>query len=255
MQYKKGTFVVVPNIDHLEGMNGNTQAIYFWICKHADESGECFPSRARLARYISSTPQTVDNHIKILIEKGLINKITRKKDGTKENMSNLYQIQILDYVAKNNIPPSQKIDTTPSQKIDTVTIPNINYTHLTIPLSRGKTPATRLLTIYKDCFKYVYGFDYKPVFARDLKFLKDLCQSYTELQLARMLTIFFSWHGMEGTNDKEHAYYTQMTFPLTFFKSTLSRYEAYIRNVLKEDFDNEEELLINVGKYIKNLNG
>lgn len=250
MQYKKGTFIVVPNTEYLKGKPQALQLLFFWLCYHADENGQCFPSRAKLARAIGCTNKTVDNYIKVLELDGAIQKTVRKIQGKKENMSNLYQILQVENVETLG---GETTDPTPSEPSDPVTIPNLNYTHLTLPVSRGKTPATRLLTIYKDCFKYVYGFDYKPVFARDLKFLKDLLQSYTELQLARMLTIFFSWHGMTGIDDKEYAYYTKMTFPLTFFKSTLNKYEAYIRNVLQEDFDDEEELLTNVGKHILNL--
>ncbi len=197
-----------------------------------------------------------------LIDLGLIEKLSRKgKDGKITGwyikVNYIFKKESVELVSQITQKPHVVETTSGKQETNALSTSSLNALStnniITLPVSRGKTPATRLLTIYKDCFKYVYGFDYKPMFARDLKFFKDLLQSYTELQLARMLTIFFSWHGMEGTNDKDHAFYTQMTFPITFFKTTLSKYEAYIRNVLKEDFENEEELLINVGKYITNL--
>lgn len=124
---------------------------------------------------------------------------------------------------------------------------------ITLPEGRGKTPSQRLMSIYKDCFKFFYGFDYKPNFGRDLKILKDLTESYSELQIARMLTIFFNWHGMTGSNDSEFNFLSGASFNLGLFKVNVTKYEVYSRNILNEAFDDDEKLLTIVGKHILNL--
>lgn len=268
MIYEKGKFVVVP-IEGLEMLHPTGQALFMWICKFSDEDGICFPSRKKLAGLLSCDMRTVDKHMKFLVDLGFLSKTKRKKSNSKENMSNLYQIQIVRH-------PSEVFVATPSEINVPVTIPNLNSTiltnnseskdeeksnesitqsssALTLPVQRGKTPASRLLTIYKDCFKFTYGFDYKTNYSRDLKILKEINTTYSELQVARMLTIFFTWHGMSGNDVREYNYYTSSTFPLTFFKSSIPKYEAYIRNVLNENFDDDVEMFNSVGGYINSI--
>lgn len=126
MKYKKGTFVVVP-IEELEKVPATSQAMFIWMCKFADEDGICFPSRKKLATLLNIALRTVDTHLALLVEAGLITKTNRKKVGTKENMSNLYQIQVVQELPD----PRAEKDTTPRAENVAVTIPNINSTHLT----------------------------------------------------------------------------------------------------------------------------
>jgi predicted transcriptional regulator len=258
MKYKKGTFIVVPNIELLSGKPTELQTIFMWICSYANDEGQCFPSRKALASKCAITVKTLDKYMEQLIEFGLIEKTHRKKEGTKENTSNLYQVLLPD------IQPSVNEDPTGSHPNDPVTIPSINYTNLTtiteevkvtLPLQRGKQPSSRLLSIYSDLFKDVFGFSYKSNFGRDLKIIKDMLQNYSELQIARMMIIFFSWHGMTGSDDREYNFLVGATFSLGLFKVNASKYEVYSRNVLKEDFDSDEKLLTEVGNYfIKVIN-
>ncbi len=282
MKYKKGTFVVVPNTEYLNGKPQAQQLLFFWLCYHANEDGQCFPSRAKLAREISCTTKTVDNYIKVLELDGVIEKTTRKISGKKENMSNLYQILQVENVETLR---GETTDPTPSEPSDPVTIPNLNYTHLTtitdeikeecqwencsggkycehhsllvkpitLPVQRGKQPSQRLLTIYKDLFKFFYGYEYKPNFGRDLKILSSLLDSYSELQIARLLTIFFNWHGMTGGDDMEFNKLSGAVFPLAWFKSCITQYETYSRNIIKDNFEDDKELLIEVGKHISSI--
>lgn len=254
MKYKKGTFVVVPNKEHLKGKPSEMQTIYFWLCDHSDEDGECFPSRSKIAKEAGCGIKTVDKYLKLLVDEGFLGIEQRKKNGTKENMSNLYTLLLKDTYPLKEPHPSVVLDPTPSVEKGAVTIPSINSTQITIlPESRGKTPSLRLLTIYKDCFKFFYGFDYKPNFGRDLKILKDLLESYSELQTARLLIIFFNWHGMTGSDTKEFNFLSGATFSLGLFKMNTSKYEAYSRNVLGEKFDDDSELLGIVGRHMMSL--
>jgi hypothetical protein len=153
MKYKKGTFVVVPNLDILDGKPTELQTLFMWLCSYANDDGQCFPSRKALASKCGVTIKTMDKYLNILIELGLIEKTLRKKVGTKENTSNLYQVIVVD------IQPSVNDTTTGSHPNDPVTIPSINYTNLTIiqpevvpvkeegitlPKNRGNSPVETL---------------------------------------------------------------------------------------------------------------
>jgi hypothetical protein len=125
MKYKKGTFVVVPNIDILSGRNTEVQTLFMWLCNFADENGQCFPSRKLLAEKCGLGVRTIDKYIDMLIELRLIEKKKRFNKKKNEFSSNLYQVVIPPAL------PSATDDTTPSATNIPITIPNINYTHLT----------------------------------------------------------------------------------------------------------------------------
>lgn len=121
------------------------------------------------------------------------------------------------------------------------------------PELRGSTPAQRLLTIYNDCYKYVYGVPYKPNYQKDLSVLKRLTQRFTECQLARMLVIHFNWYGMSGNNERDNIFLKEALFSIGLFSSNLNKYEVYIRNVLGENFDDDYTMLTETGKYILSI--
>lgn len=106
MKYAKGTFTVVPNRELLRGLPPTTQALYVWLCSYADENGECYPSRSKLATDIGGSVRTVDTHLKKLENLGLIEKENRVKNNEKQ--SNLYQLLIVESSAKI-APPSADI--------------------------------------------------------------------------------------------------------------------------------------------------
>lgn len=130
-KYEKGSFVVIPNKNHLRGKSAEMQSIYFWICEHADENGVCFPTRKVLADEAGVGIRTLDKCLKNLVKDGFLTVIKRKKNNSKENTSNLYQIMVLEggVVSKKTL-PSVKKDTRGSVKKDTETVSNINSNHL-----------------------------------------------------------------------------------------------------------------------------
>ncbi len=125
MKYKKGTFTIVPNLQHLEGKPPELQTVFLWICSYANDDGRCFPSRSALAKKAGMSIRTVDKYIEQLVELGLLTKTIRLKKGTIENTSNLYQIMLLD------AQPSENDSTTPRASLIPLTIPSINNTNLT----------------------------------------------------------------------------------------------------------------------------
>lgn len=95
MKYEKGSFITVPNVKHLEGIGPMPQAIYLWLCFFANQDGECFPSRATLAKAAGIKKlHTLDKYIDELIGLGLVIKENRFKEN--EQVSNNYYLPIID---------------------------------------------------------------------------------------------------------------------------------------------------------------
>ena len=68
------------------------QSVFMWLCSHADETGLCWPSISTLAKLCRVCPNTVKDRIRKLEQIGLLQKTPRKKDNSKENDTNLYQV-------------------------------------------------------------------------------------------------------------------------------------------------------------------
>ena len=133
MKYKKGTFLVIPNRNELEGKPCEMQTLYFWLCSYANDEGSCFPSRATLAKSCNfSSLRTVDKYIDMLVELGFIGKTKRKRKGGKSYISNLYQVRVL------NAPPSALDDTTPSASNSTITVSNLNSNNPTVEIGKAE---------------------------------------------------------------------------------------------------------------------
>lgn len=92
MRYEKGSFTTVPNIVALKGLHATAQCLFMWLCHHANQDGQCFPSRKRLAELCDVSVDMIDKMMKILTEKGIVEKKTRRV-GTK-NETNIYCIII-----------------------------------------------------------------------------------------------------------------------------------------------------------------
>jgi len=162
MQYKKGTFVVVPNLKHLRGRPTEYLTVFFWLCAYSNEGGNCFPSRKQLGRDCGLTDRTIDKYVAMLEEDGLIKKKKRKKKGTNSYMSNLYQILLPTKIANlRGVGEENTVDGvsgagSPSVRNIPITIPSINNTNLTIPSEKDKPFS------YKEEFKKLKNSKWKP---------------------------------------------------------------------------------------------
>lgn len=123
-----------------------------------------------------------------------------------------------------------------------------------LPESRGKTYIVRIISVYSDLFKDKYGFTPTISFGRYGKLLKSLIETHTELQIAAMLIIFFDWAGMDGEDNFTRERLTNATHSLGWFFSTTNSYEAYLRNVFKLEFENEDKVRDFVGRSLLALN-
>lgn len=273
MKYEKGTFTIVPNLDVLEGTKPELQTIFMWLCSFSDKEGQCFPSRAKLGRVCGiKSVRTIDKYLTELIELGLISKTKRKKKGSEENSSNVYQIlevRANDSVggANKSTTPGAFNDTTPGAfnvpiTISNRTIPNRTIVtpevsgdsqeevikSLQLPKERGKTYILRVLSVYRDLFEELYGF--KPVISipRYSKQVKELAFLKSELEIASLLIVFFDWYGVTGNDSFEREKLVKAQHPLGWFFASINSYEAHLRNVIGLKIEDENELRAFVAK-------
>lgn len=284
MKYKKGTFVIVPNINELKGKKPELQSIFLRLCCYANEEGGCFPSRTRLAKECGMNIKTIDKYMKELVDEKFIDKKLRKVKDSNQNLSNYYNILIKeDYEETNleypqraiaevvaNIKPytekgatiendiTQGSEQNSTVTISNITIPNITIsTELTLPTHRGKLAHQRLDSIYIDLYYNLYLS--KPSVSdigKRLKIFKDLLGVYTELQIAMLLITFFNWNGMDNNSSKDRDFFTNNAHAIHLFKYNINKFELYIKNVsgYKVEFENSnKDLLEFIGNWIINL--
>lgn len=137
MKYQKGSFITVPNSATLCGLHPAAQCLFMWLCHHANQYGQCYPSRRRLAELAGVSVDMVDKMTRLLVEKELIKKVARRKNDT-HNQTNLYDI-IIGGVADT---VGQVADTV-GQGVADIVGPELNPSSLTKPteLGGGQTPA------------------------------------------------------------------------------------------------------------------
>lgn len=104
MKYARGSFIVVPSREVLRGMPVAAQALYMWLCAYANDTGECFPSRARLAKDCNCSLNTIDRFTKLLEDRGLLKIEKRFKNN--EQITNLYTLMIVEGGSPTDEPPS-----------------------------------------------------------------------------------------------------------------------------------------------------
>jgi hypothetical protein len=105
MKYKKGTFVVIPNKQHLKGKPSEMQSIYFWLCEHSNDTGGCFPTKETIGEDAGCSHNTVDKYLKQLVDEGFLKITKRRKKGTMSFTSNYYQVLIISQEPKV-VPPT-----------------------------------------------------------------------------------------------------------------------------------------------------
>lgn len=278
MKYSKGTFVIIPNRDFLDGKPPAYQAVFFWLCRYADEDGVCFPSRERLASHLDMDERTITRYIAKMVEDGLITKTKRRKTGEVKNNSNLYQINIIQKEQDISAEQQDKSCIKQRDKNVCVTVSSINSIQRTVvpneskedssvtepdiiselkrdqlPIQRGTRPIQRVVSIYSDLYRYLYGILPKLKMAVVGASIDKLLESYSEIQIAALMVIFFNWYGMNGDSEFEYKKLLDATFPFAWFYSSINKYEIYLRNVYKLEFDDIEKTRDFVGKSMNNL--
>ena len=133
-------FVVVPWwLLDCKDIDGYDLAVYCAIARHADNQGEAYPSRSRIADIAGVNIKTVDRAVKTLQEVGALEKRIRR-DKAGDLTSNVYIVHELPTgVATQTVPPSdsngatvatqtvQGVATQTVHELEAVELEPINY--------------------------------------------------------------------------------------------------------------------------------
>ncbi len=91
----RARFTRIPKVHDLVMAGVPTEAIatYCALADHADnKSGLCWPKMETLARRLSRSPRTVQRHLHLLKEKGLVEFVERRRDGRGRFGAYLYRV-------------------------------------------------------------------------------------------------------------------------------------------------------------------
>ena len=91
----RARFTRIPKVHDLVMAGVPTEAIatYCALADHADnKSGLCWPKMETLARRLSRSPRTVQRHLRLLKERGLVEFVERRRDGRGRFGAYLYRV-------------------------------------------------------------------------------------------------------------------------------------------------------------------
>lgn len=120
----------------------------------------------------------------------------------------------------------------------------------------GNSNIRRVVNFYTIKFRSVYGFEPKILnWGKTARLLSKLLNFYTEVQLASLVMVHFEWRGADGMDEFVFKKLSNACFPLDWLSQYANSYEAYLRNVIKLEFDNQEKVFDFVEKELSTLTG
>lgn len=117
-----------------------------------------------------------------------------------------------------------------------------------LPLNLGKTPLVRLVTFYSRVFKHRYGFYPRVSYPKIGGVYRTILSQLSETQIAMMILLHFEWKGASGEDEFVYKTLSNNSFPMEWVPKNSNSYEAYIRNVLNINFDDDEEIINSIDK-------
>lgn len=186
--------------------------------------------------------------------------IERKTENQKifvrptERMDSLYFVNSSEQVVNPSLQTvnSSKQNCLPqltNHNTNNIILDNNTKSNITLNPAQGKTPVSRLQSLNSKLFNHMYGFAPKN-YAETGTVFKSLLDSYSEIQIACLLIVFYNWRGMDDKDDGAFKWLTDQAHSPFIFKKNVSKYEAYCRNVAGwgDEFENDEKLY----KIVKN---
>lgn len=89
-----------------KGLKPATKLVLWYLCDRHNPDFGCFPRQDRLAAEAEMSVSSLNDHLRILEERGLIRRIKRSDPKTKQQLSTLYILGFEDRFALNPVPNS-----------------------------------------------------------------------------------------------------------------------------------------------------
>lgn len=134
----------------------------------------------------------------------------------------------------------------PIQVLSTSSLSTLNNNKVVegqISEEKGNTPAKRLLWLYSSLWRKKYGTEFKvDSWAKYGVLTKKLLSNYNEVQAGALMCCMFNWYGASGGDQREHDFVEKAFYPFGLVLSQANKYETYLRNVERLDFDNVDQV-------------
>ena len=89
-----------------KGLKPATKLVLWYLCDRHNPDFGCFPRQDRLAAEAEMSVSSLNDHLRILEERGLIRRIKRSDPKTKQQLSTLYILGFEDRFTLNPVPNS-----------------------------------------------------------------------------------------------------------------------------------------------------
>ncbi len=122
-----------------------------------------------------------------------------------------------------------------------------------LPDLLGKTPTARLVSVYGLLYRDLKGVEYSANWPALTKLFKPHLETFSEWQLAALITTHFEWYGASGGDEFVHKRLAERSFPLEWVPNAINEYRPYIQNNLGVPFDEAESVKAHVTRIIKPL--
>lgn len=119
-----------------------------------------------------------------------------------------------------------------------------------LPETLGNSGLKRIIKFYSKVFVSKYGFVPMISYPRIGKLFKPILEQFSENQIALMIVIHFDWRGVDGNDTFTHRRMVDACHPLDWLPKNINQYQAFIRNVLNINFDNDEDIIEIIKEYI-----
>jgi len=119
-----------------------------------------------------------------------------------------------------------------------------------LPESYGNSSLKRIINFYSKIFLSKYGFNPVISYPRIGKLFKPILEQFSEQQIALMIMIHFDWRGVDGNDDFTHRRLTDACHPMDWIPRNINQYQAFIRNVLNINFDDDVEITEIIKEYL-----
>lgn len=261
-------------VDHNRREGNNEREGKFWTYNSARAFAELFPfwTEKQIRRILRSLTESGYIVRKNFNKKGYDQTgwytlpdenlhLTEREDTTSQVVTPIPDIkpdnkqQIKTYVYDEVIPSTElspAIDSLISEQKETTEICGVR-TDGQLPMSRGKTYILRVLSVYRDLYRDLYGCDPTVNIGRFGKSLKSLVETKNELQIAALLITFFNWRGISDESDFDRQKLIASAHNPQWFFSTINQYEIYLRNVRNLEFDDNDKILEFVAKNLLSI--
>jgi len=221
------------------GDKGAVKSTQFWV--ESTKESESKPS-------VKSTEQAKSNRYKVPVP-------SVKSTDTSVKSTGLYNKNIKndsEMPKTDGGKPIQKGEKPLVEKANKATTDEDRLNKL--PIALGKTPISRLVSIYNLKFKKLYGFDYVvSSWPRLAKQFKPLLDQFNEYQVASLILLHFDWHGATGTDDFNHKRLAEKCFPLEWIPRGVNEYRAFILNSLQVNFEDVRGIREHVIGQVKSI--